>query len=69
MKNVNFRRAARKGSLLAHPFPKPSLMCSLPTQLNVQPTGLAYSAACQPALWTVQLRKIHGFHLATKPSI
>ena len=43
------RRAAEKGSPLACHFPQPSWMCSLPSRLNVQPTGPSCSAAHQPA--------------------
>jgi len=43
-------RAAENGSPLARPFSQPSLMCSPPACLNVQPTGPSCSAAWQPAL-------------------
>ena len=38
-------QAAKKSSPLAHPFPQPSLMCSPPVRLSVQPTGPSCSAA------------------------
>jgi len=41
-------RAAEKGSPPALPFPQPSLMCSPPACLNVQPTGSPFCAARQP---------------------
>jgi len=43
-------RATKKGSPPARPFPQPSLMCSPPAHLNLQPTGPPCSAACRPAL-------------------
>jgi len=52
------RRATVKGgagcrkeqAALALPFPQPSLLCSPPARLSVQPTGPSCSAACRPAL-------------------
>ena len=43
------RRAAEKGSPPARPYPQPSLICSPPDRLNVQPTCPSCGAACRPA--------------------